>query len=138
MGIKRLFGMVWPQLPEYLNNMDSVDSETLCEQANARLNRSSDTQQMLAQLKNCTILEKESADVPANCSYHYDTERLKRTQLKAKVSSLGQPGPNLTYPPGSTVRVQKFPVSTPATQCLSGFQAEFRKILVMARLWFLI
>ena len=54
---------------------------------------------MLAPLKNCAILEKEPADAPvADCSYRYDTERLKRTQLEAKVTSLRQPGPNSTYP----------------------------------------
>jgi len=53
---------------------------------------------MLATLKNCAILEKEPADAPAGCSYRYDTELLKRTRFKAKVSSLRQLGPNLTYP----------------------------------------
>ena len=78
--------------------MDGVNSENLCKRANVRLSRSIDTQHMLAPLKNCTILEKEPADAPADGSYRYDTERLKRTQLEAKVSSLRQPRPNLTYP----------------------------------------
>ena len=94
MGVKRLVGMVWPQLPEPLSDMDGIDSETLCERTNVYLGRSSDTQHMLAPLKNCTILEKE----PADGSYRYDTERLKRTRLEAKASSLRQPGKNLTYP----------------------------------------
>jgi hypothetical protein len=54
--------------------------------------------------------------------------------VSAATGILGALPPGAVPPPGSTVRILKSPFFTPVPQCLRGFQGDFLKINVMARI----